>query len=138
MSFTKEELEAVGAIPEWVDGTGLDDLWNDHWSQILGKEVHEHRATLLRLALAHPERAALALGEGWRVGYGVATDDGSEVPYLSLDADPVSLLVQPGGVMFEIAPRRTASCAEVPPAFDAALARARRIAAAWKRIEGKS
>lgn len=67
MTFTARELAAAGAIPEWEDGTNLDDLWSDHWEEILGDEAHDHRAALIRLAVRHRERASKVFGDGWKL-----------------------------------------------------------------------
>lgn len=139
--FTREELKAVGAIPEWSDGTNLDDLWNDHWEEILGEEVQEHRNDLVRLAIAHPERAHLALGDGWKSdGQGFIFEvpiDGSEQP-LRLIAKPLGLKL--------VSPLRAHGMEDwsvpmgayfLPPEFDAALVRARRISAALAAIQAE-
>lgn len=127
-AFSAEELSAVGAIEEWVDGSGLDDLWGDHWSLILGDEVYEHRLALVRLALAHPERAELAIGPGWRVTVGpdsafaVTTFECGVLDRETGEGWEISVL--PGYVW--------CSGGDLTEDKFAALARGRKVAATWR------
>lgn len=140
MSFTREELEAVKIVQN-CSGFGVgttQSQWPwygelfDGWERNLSV-LHD---ALLRLAIAHPERAHLALGEGWEADRGLPF--GSGIP--AIDSFNLSC---DGFYKYQISALRRgsvyASCnGPIPQKFDAALARARKIAAAWKRIEVKT
>lgn len=71
MSFTKEELAAAGyrlddGLCSWSleDIDGCDTAWEYREKSVFAMRQRE---ALVRLAIAHPERAALALGKGWKV-----------------------------------------------------------------------
>lgn len=133
MSFTKEELEAAG----WENANLLAEP-RQTYSEWMGGPVHGawsidglHRTheLILRLALAHPERAALALGEGCEV---LHSEVGVIVHWWSKSGYWHIMVRGP----FEVTMEGTVD-EPIPPEFDAALARARRISAAWQRIQAK-
>lgn len=86
----------------------------------------------LRLAIAHPERAAMALGDGWSVAQW--TDDGeSTFTVIRWSRD------LPEWWMLHVYPHGGVRIAEfgdldIPQEFREALARADLISAAWQRI----
>lgn len=131
--FSKEELAAVGA-PEWHKAFLTKELFC-HFAQRIWTEEGEWaqmRPTLLRLALAHPERAAMALGNGWSVAQW--TDDGeSTFTVIRWSRD------LPEWWMLHVYPHGGVRIAEfgdldIPQEFREALARADLISAAWQRI----
>lgn len=114
------------------------------------------REFAVRLALAHPAKAGEALGPGWSV-YPVGQEDGWSgprhfidtggshkiwMPWVESEHYPehviwhlhTGLIVLPG-VVFNRSDACEEGWEELPPEFDAALQRARLIAAAWQRIE---
>lgn len=134
MSFTSEEIAATG----WAWGKDqlpgpLSYAWAhepiSEWDDLV-------QELALRLALAHPERADLALGEGWHF-------DGElllRLPEVEGEYACGYLCVTPGQVSLwvpQYACGTPLGTLPLLPAFDAALARARRIAAAWQRIQAK-
>lgn len=130
MSFTKEELGAVG-IPLLGDGSPLVQV--EFMSELLDREhatsAHE---SLVRLALAHPERAADALGEGWSV----QATDGSLMSWVTL-AFEVNMywtlkVEQTGRIWLD---GYDAPVLDLLPEFLPTVQRAYRIAAAWQRIQ---
>lgn len=133
MSYTDEELHAVARVvwpghllPLMNARASLRDWWKYRASA-------EEREFAVRLALAHPERAGEALGPGWRVEkwWGEA---GKGVVCI-FAGEGFELIVREGGERFDLDTGVTWWV--IPPEFDAALARARLIAAARQRIEAE-
>lgn len=129
MSFTREELAAVG-----IGLVTLESYPPQQRFRIGTKEAMSlpdlialDAAPLLRLALAHPERAELALGGGWSVR---VTGTETTIVFDGPNGFGIEII---GRHLF-IPPTYDPNFA-VPLDFDAALARARRIAATWQRIQ---
>lgn len=125
MSFTKEELAAAGWDP-LRDWQAVNPLCR----------CDECLIPRIRLALAHPERAAEALGEGWSVApvariatWSMSAPGG----IINLDVFRTGRIGQ--SLHTDHGEEGSAILPELPPEFDAALARARKIAAAWERIQ---
>lgn len=152
--FTTEELEAVGlrrgvnwgfAILSAQDRNGfyrsIGGSWPelaDCWLWMAPQSSRDGAAdavavALVRLAFAHPERAALALGKGWKVE---PPSQRGKWPWGPMarwsisggDMVHVSIFAYHSGNVEAVVDRWC------PPEFDANLARARRISAALKAI----
>lgn len=125
MRFTKEELESAG----WPTFSApvTDHWWSGDVRAFRGYGETRDRCldALLRLSLAHPERAALALGEGWSAGIHAG---GSHFTWCA-PIFGLHLRVAEGQVQL------SASGVTLPPEFLGAFQRAYRIAAAWQRIQ---
>lgn len=126
MSFTKEELAAVSPELASVYPTSLSWIC-DGWCSPVNREYHE---CAVRLALAHPERAHLALGEGWESGQSIAVDDGS-IAFVCWRVNGWPIEVNVHGQVWMVG----WTDAMIPPEFPASLERAFKIAAALKRIK---
>jgi hypothetical protein len=152
--FTTEELEAVGlrrgvnwgfAILSAQDRNGfyrsIGGSWPelaDCWLWMAPQSSRDGAAdavaiNLVRLAIAHPERAHLALGEGWEYddcegGCFVLTMDTADGPW-SIVATREDVELGP-----PCDPDGLPCYYRIPPEFDANLARARRISAALAAI----
>lgn len=135
--FTKEELGRAGALLLIAASIQQPICW------VWGKEMDGLHDLAVRLALAHPERAELALGEGWRCAPSgivisspiINTEDGATVSISIRNptANPPGFILT---VIRESGEEGVGRTWSLPPEFDAALLRGRKIDAAWKRVQG--
>lgn len=127
-AYTDEDLLAVARVVWPIAAFPL----TRSRQALLGQPVNYADDYRVRLALAHPERADKALGPGWRVN--VSGELVWEMPRTCPHQVTNTYLIVSlrrgllGGLDITL---------PIPPEFDAALSRARLIAAAWARIENK-